>query len=202
MTDDTAMRMDYRSDPSGYARCAWPGCDADATERYPVQLCQPHVLHIWSMVDADIRESGKTLDDLNREAAEEWWKSETVREQHARAKRLRDSKSGFVYYLEVGGMIKIGFTASPGQRGGQYPPSAELLAVHPGTLADEQKAHARFAAYRQAGREWYMDCQEIRDHVAEINAAEGKWRRSMRRRPARGTQPVKSATPRDVRIVG
>lgn len=175
----------WRRDPGKYQVCAWMLCKNECSNRYQLPLCQQHILFIWSMVDADIRESGKTAEDVRREerarlAAEE---RHTIERNRARARR---DSHGFVYYLEVGGMIKIGFTKNAWRRGGEYPPSAQLLAMHYGTQADERKLHERFAAYREAGREWYMDCQEIRDHIATLNAAPGDWQRRMgRKRPAR-----------------
>jgi len=194
------MAMWHRRDPDTYALCAWPFCGADASDRYPVQLCQHHILHIWSLVDADLRESGKTLSDLEREAAEQWENSQHVKKARENAERIRNRKPGWVYFIEVGGLIKIGFTVNVFRRGAEYPPSAELLALYPGALADEQELHRKFAAYRQAGREWYMDCAEIRDHIDQIGAAASKWERGMLRRQKRA-QPMKSATPHGRQII-
>lgn len=191
MADDT-VRTWIRRDPEKYHPCAWSMCVNEASDRYPeLPLCQHHALYVWSIVDQDIRESGKTAADLLRDEAARQEAQIEQNRQRAIAARRRNGQDGFVYYLEVGGMIKIGFTRNTLRRGREYPPSAELLAMHYGTPADERKLHQRFAAYRESGREWYLDCQEIRDHIAKLNDAPGAWRQGMSRR-RRGDQATRS----------
>src|SRR5690554_2780796 len=48
-----------------------------------------------------------------------------------------DISPGWVYYIRVGDTIKIGFSQDVSQRMRTYPPNAELLAAHPGTLETE-----------------------------------------------------------------
>lgn len=179
---DATPHLWHPRDPDRHQGCAWILCPQDASDRWPLPLCQEHALYIWSVVDADIRESGKTAEDLKREQRERSEARIRDNAEQARAAGRRARTAGFIYYLEVGGLIKIGFTRNAWRRGSEYPPSAELLAMHYGTEADERRIHERFAAYRDAGREWYLDCQEIRDHIATLAAAPGEWKRAMSRR--------------------
>lgn len=177
-----------------YQRCLWYPCGEDSTDRYPLPLCQRHALWIWSLVDEDIRESGRDGHaDLKRMDGE-WVKSVVASEPKPK------ERDGYVYVLEVGGMIKIGYTANPFRRGGQYPPSAELLAMFPGRLSDEKELHERFSAYREAGREWYLDCREIREYVAELNAASLRWEKAMFRKRKRSDQAVRGVRERGYRV--
>jgi hypothetical protein len=119
-------------------------------------------------------------------------REEKIQRNAARNARPKErDRSGYVYLIEVGGMIKVGFTANPFRRGAQYPPSAGLLALYPGKLSDEKALHERFSAYREAGREWYIDCAEIREYVAELTAASGRWEKAMFRRRKRSDKPVR-----------
>lgn len=81
---------------------------------------------------------------------------------------LRDSVTGWIYYVRIGDWIKIGYAADLKQRLRAYPPDAELLASHPGTLADEAALHKRFKPHLAAGREWYPCAPEILEHVATL----------------------------------
>lgn len=186
-------------DPESYQPCAWGSCDHDCSDKYPLPFCVQHILFIWSFVDADIRQTGKTPDELRAEA---FSREPSPAERDRYVARRMAPQPGYVYYLEVGGLIKIGHTRSPGQRGGQYPPTAVLLAIHPGTRADERAAHKQFAAYLETGREWFMDCAEIRTRVDEINAAGSKWKTAMGRRPARHGTAVRQLRRPVRRIVG
>ena len=74
---------------------------------------------------------------------------------------------GFIYYVRVNGHIKIGYSIDVRQRMKVYGPTAELLAVHPGTLALEQEIHREFRAELAYGREWFRESGRIMARVAE-----------------------------------
>lgn len=75
---------------------------------------------------------------------------------------------GVVYYLQVGELIKIGWTADLSQRLKSYPPDAILLATHPGTLDTEKSMHQKFAHLLSGRREWFKDDKVVRDHIAKV----------------------------------
>lgn len=137
--------------------CIAPFCTNDSSDRYNVPLCQEHTLAIWLMVDQDMREQGITADEVKRENRER---------VEARAAAVRPTTPGFIYYLELGEYLKIGFTNNLWRRMREYPPNATLLAYHHGDRDAEAALHAKFAAFRDAGREWYLDVPEIREHIA------------------------------------
>jgi hypothetical protein len=97
----------------------------------------------------------------------------------------------FVYFLQVGGHIKIGWTAQFEQRMRSYPPNSILLARHPGTRADEKQLHKRFAVHRSHGQEWYPLVPVLLDHIKRVVAQFGE-------PPSLtfGARPVEVPTPR------
>lgn len=73
---------------------------------------------------------------------------------------------GVIYYVRRGEFIKIGTTARLRQRMRDLAPD-EILAVHPGSYAQEKELHARFAHLRAPFmREYFHIAPELTDHVA------------------------------------
>ena len=96
-------------------------------------------------------------------------------EGSARANRLEQRKvearkisPGWIYYLLVGDRIKIGYSTDVKRRLRQYPPDSPLLALHPGTKTLEHDMHVKFAGCKAAGREWFLDTPEIRQHITQV----------------------------------
>lgn len=75
---------------------------------------------------------------------------------------------GWVYYIRMGDVIKIGYATDVTKRMRAYPPSAELLAAHPGTQAVEREMHKRFKADLARGREWFRESAELAEHIAQV----------------------------------
>lgn len=67
--------------------------------------------------------------------------------------------------------IKIGYSAYPEKRINQLltssPYELEVLAVTPGTQDEERELHRRFAHLRQH-REWFTDCEELRNYINQL----------------------------------
>lgn len=79
-----------------------------------------------------------------------------------------DLNPGWVYYIRMGDMMKIGYATDVSKRMRAYPPNAELLAAHPGTKDVEKFMHRRFAEFRERGREWFTLAPEIMEHIAGV----------------------------------
>lgn len=140
--------------------CTVQLCSNPSSDRYRVPFCQEHILYLWSLVEQDMKHKGITVDDYERDQDEQ---------ARTRAQRAADAVPGFIYYLQVGEYLKIGFTTDLQRRVREYPPSARLLARHHGTQDDEKSLHAHFAAFRASGREWYLDVPEIRAHIGTVD---------------------------------
>lgn len=69
-----------------------------------------------------------------------------------------------VYYFRVGDRIKIGHTINLEGRIQNLMPE-EVLGWESGPPSLEKRRHREFAAHRTV-REWFVDCVEIRRHIA------------------------------------
>jgi hypothetical protein len=132
-------------------RCCWPSCDR---QRYGyLYVCRDHAEKVWRTMEGE--------------------KAEEQARAVERPPRLRNhERHGWVYYLEVGGRLKIGFAADLPGRLRAYPPESKLLARRRGTLADEQAEHQRCTPWRVAGREWYELNDSTRRIAAEAQQAD------------------------------
>lgn len=136
-------------------RCYWDGCDEFLWDR-TIPLCRHHAVKVWAYVD---HREAKGVHMIARQEQLE----ETKR--HEEAVAAVHTTPGWVYYLRVGELIKIGFTLDIDRRLAEYPPNVELLAVHAGTWELEQSIHKRFDLDRVHGREWYQESEAMRAHL-------------------------------------
>lgn len=163
-------------------KCLWPQCPyqtvAGLGERLP--LCYDHAYRVWHAIDADNKKLQAIID------------RRVAREQEARqsSKSASPASEDVVYYLQIGGHIKIGWTSNLDQRMRSYPPNTILLAVHPGSRADEKALHKRFAVHRSHGQEWYPLVPVLLDHIKRVVAEQGEPPAT-----AFGAKPVKVPTP-------
>lgn len=93
---------------------------------------------------------------------------DTYRMTQEEAKRRRRQTPGWVYYIEVAGLIKIGFTTDLRSRLDSYPPNMKVLAVHPGTPEVETRMHRKFRMSLTRGREWFNPCLAIKEHTDKV----------------------------------
>lgn len=78
-------------------------------------------------------------------------------------------RPGYVYFIQFGDRIKIGFSTDPENRVRALPHD-KVLAVIPGTRLNERQLHAAFADLRLTG-EWFREDQRIHDFVADVKDA-------------------------------
>ena len=73
-------------------------------------------------------------------------------------KRFRRHQHGFVYVVQAGDAIKIGFSADPERRiknlQTSHQETLETLLIFPGSVGLEKQLHRRYAQYRIRG-EWF-----------------------------------------------
>jgi hypothetical protein len=75
---------------------------------------------------------------------------------------------GFVYYIRIDQHIKIGYALDVAKRMRAYPPSAVLLAAHPGTKATEKQMHLEYRRYLDRGREWFTQGPKLMAHIDDV----------------------------------
>lgn len=131
-------------------RCCWPDCERlRPVDPAGMRLCWPHMRLAAEEYLAEIAKSDE-------------------REDRAKSKKV--ASDGWVYYIQVGELIKVGHTKALHERIRAYPPDATLLAIEPGTRKLEQERHSRFHAHLKHGREWFADAEEVRSWIDQVRA--------------------------------
>jgi len=127
-------------------------------------LCRTHALEIVATIDKAHSHTvtrHRIIDAYNRHHIED---EKQKREDEMR--RIADSRApGFVYYIRMDNLIKIGYAKDVSTRMRAYPPTAELLAVHPGTKQVEREMHQQFHAFLRRGREWFEPHDTVMRHI-------------------------------------
>lgn len=168
--------------------CVIPDCRSEPIRDFNgenLHICINHAIAIAAYIQ-EVTEKPLVSESVGQRQMGRYFAKQRQVERAA----SRRQEAGWVYYLLVGDRIKIGYTQDVKQRLRAYPPNSPLLAVHPGTRETEQAMHERFAQYRQAGREWFRDAAELRDHIAVVVDQFGEpnsnleWRGTTTRRKA------------------
>ena len=135
-------------------------------------MCEDHAWQVWATLEAVKEYADGWQQEREKLAALE-------AEQDAERKRKADAlaatwkgqrwiEAGWVYYLQVGRLVKIGYTRDIEQRMRQYPPNSSLLAVHPGTPKVEREMHHKFLHLLNKGREWFTIAPDLVEHVESV----------------------------------
>lgn len=104
-----------------------------------------------------------------------WLQEERKPRAEAADKPKREAPvDGTVYFLRVGGYIKIGWTSDLTKRMRQYQPDTQLLAIKPGTRKDERALHRKFAHLKTHGREWFPLAPQITEEITRTVAEHGQ----------------------------
>lgn len=114
-------------------------------------LCQEHLLLAWSIVQGQIK---RTENGPFKVIGEKQQPTPMSPEEV-------EKNFGWVYYLQVGDMIKIGFSTRPEKRLAQYPPGSRLIAIRRGTRKMERAEHIRYDKHLSDGREWFKYSEEL-----------------------------------------
>lgn len=155
-------------------RCATEDCREDIWNRTP--LCKQHAWDLWFLIDLEI-EKGKAQEEIQaaakRHADHEDMKDkmfdQKVQDSFAPYKpKPLATAPGMVYYLQVGELIKIGYSQRVENRIKSYPPDSKLLATHPGTIKTEQQMHYKFFNDLAHGREWFTPSPELEQHIQDV----------------------------------
>lgn len=132
-------------------------------------MCEDHAWQAFEILKHDVEES-----EARQRARQQWldWyeedrkrEAEREREYAERWKNQTTIEAGFIYYLLVGDLIKIGYTKSVEDRMKAYPPNSKLLATHPGTLKVEKQMHHKFLHHLAKGREWFGQGEDLINHI-------------------------------------
>ena len=162
------------SDSEYVPMCCMPGCHKWNSDLPHLHLCNAHLAIVHKEVEASAFTGLLSVDGHHTLAAQiHFLEMELAAYKRADVARSTKGDNGTIYYVQSGGHIKIGWTSDLTKRMRQYPPNCQLLANHPGTRADEQRLHKRFAAHRSHGREWYPLAPVILHHIDMMKTKHG-----------------------------
>ncbi len=128
--------------------CAAWECEAPGDPVAPVPLCQQHLRDaaVYVMVKVQERQAEEAAAPVVRPAP--------------------GTREGWVYFVRVGDLIKIGWTGQPRTRMRNLQPD-EVMHLEPGTMKDEKRCHAAFAPYRQHG-EYFRPEPELLAFIKQL----------------------------------
>lgn len=94
-------------------------------------------------------------------------------ERKAAVAKAKQNQPGFVYYIRMDELIKIGYARDISKRMRAYPPNAQLLAAHPGTEQLEREIHHEFKAFLSRGREWFEPHARLMARIEDVRTQFG-----------------------------
>lgn len=142
-------------------------CDATTIPDAPFPICVRHAAQLFSFLShtAEVKLTNGFLDL----ALYEIRKTEAMQMTDRAARSARRARQqGQIYYLRVGDLVKVGYTADLRQRLRDYPPDAKLLAVEPGTRTHEAQLHRKFRHLLAGRAEWYRAGLDLMHHIAAV----------------------------------
>ena len=159
-------------------RCAIRRHSIDPTSNLPFlmvdgkMLCHAHaavIVEAYNEITNPRVRSENEMIKAHRERDLANAKRRAVEEMRQKAARA----PGFVYYIRIDQHIKIGYAADIAKRMRAYPPSAELLAAHPGTKETEKQIHLEYRRYLDRGREWFSPGKRLLEHIDRVRCEFG-----------------------------
>jgi hypothetical protein len=140
-------------------------CDYESLPDAPFPICIKHASLLLRYLNSHMPDG---VDDRIILAARAF---DQAKDQQAERRRYGAEPVGQVYYLQVGKLIKIGYTENLTRRLGEYPPDARVLAVEPGNRATERRRHEQFAEDLEHGYEWFAPSPVLLTHIRRLRAA-------------------------------
>jgi hypothetical protein len=144
-------------------------CDGPTLPDAPFPICLRHAGEVLAFLRGRVDET--VLDNGARLG-----RSIDLLDHVASPSRAFPPRVGRVYYVQVGPLIKIGFTERLTARINGYPPNSVLLAAEPGDYELESSRHEQFRHLLAERKEWFRPGLDL---VAHINAL----RKASRQRP-------------------
>lgn len=154
-------------------RCVWIGCDNSHGFRFDLPLCSMHVGLVIKAYDEERHVAEQ------RVAAREQAKIDAAARAVEKVEQgflLEDDEPvpGWIYYVRLDGVIKIGYTKNLHRRIKEYAPTAVLLATEPGTPKLERQRHQHFGKDLAVGREWFTESDELTTWINTLVEAYGE----------------------------
>lgn len=135
-------------------------------------MCEKHYYQINKFGLEHFKLSG-SVDLIREDVIARNRRINAEKERRQQVAKARGKQPGFVYYIRMDDLIKIGYAANIAKRMRAYPPSAELLAAHPGTEKLEREIHQEFKAFLRRGREWFAPMEPLMTRIEEVRSRFG-----------------------------
>lgn len=149
------------------------------------QLCKRHAAAVAALrkvpeyrkpkplpVDPQVREANRKVIELQNETLRlksEIQRLKQIKEPEAQPKpKPERPTAGHVYFLLSDNLVKIGWASDLDARLKAYSPGARLLAVMPGTRADEKRMHKKFGDLKTNRNEWFTYHPRVMEEVERI----------------------------------
>jgi hypothetical protein len=143
-------------------------CGRPSAREMPFPICGRHAAQLYRYLI-------KLMGDFDSQplARMQMW-VDTIEDLQAAAAAKAAKRSYVVYYLQVGDLIKVGYTAHLRQRMASYPPTRTLLATEPGGEQVERQRHFQFAELLRHGNEWFSPGAALVDHINALRIEAGE----------------------------
>jgi hypothetical protein len=135
-------------------------CSGELVAGSPVALCAKHLREVYQFTQDIIAEG---WDSAVRDYVSDLHK--TFKPPRSVTKQPRQ---GYVYFIQLGDRVKIGFTENPKQRFRDLP-HEKIIGIVKGTRADEKGWHVMLADYRVVG-EWFVADPELLEVLHRVSA--------------------------------
>lgn len=137
-------------------------CDAPSLPDAPFPMCSRHARLAFIFGSNLVKQSEGSLDVIERFVGVSRTDEKPARERHE-----------MIYFLELGGLIKIGYTSNWGTRKISYPPHAKILLLHrtKDAWSLEKRLHSQFRKHLRAGQEWFEPAPEILAYIDGLREA-------------------------------
>lgn len=145
-------------------------CDDPSIEDAPFPICIKHAAQVLQFL-RDYTDAFEAAPVELRLLVMDKTRVESDRRQAAAERTASRVGREFVYYVLVGKLIKIGYTANLRARLSAYPPDTRVLGYEPGGEHLEAQRLREFAAHLKHGKEWFEPCAELVDHINGVRRA-------------------------------
>lgn len=167
-----------------WSTCMVPGCGRalqlyeqhrigrrDATLELPI--CDVHAAVVWNqlvLLYANNPRFVEAIIDVNERTRQR----DVAAVEERKASNLANVNHGDIYFIRIGGLVKVGWTRNLWDRLKSYGASAELLVSYPGSRDDETNLHRQLRPALAKGREWYEDGAIITKFIDDALARYGQ----------------------------
>lgn len=170
-----------------WSSCVIPGCGKSlrthgasfgtpAIDRRDASLdlpmCYDHAAVVWKALARSFVSDPKFIEAV-ADVNERLQQRESRELEERKASKRANITHGDIYFVRVGGLVKVGWTRDLWARLKSYGAAAELLVTYPGSRDDETNLHRQLRPALAKGREWYHDGDVIAHFINEALAKYG-----------------------------